>query len=98
MKRSRAIKKTKDEEDLARQKEREISRYAPKPYYVYSLIMLCSLQSEIDQLEEQVDQQSLKIQRYKVYREYMERVLEYSQEVYIILQIKYTHNKYRTSI
>jgi len=27
MKRSRAIKKTKDEEDLARQKEREISRY-----------------------------------------------------------------------
>ena len=45
------------------------------------LLLLCSLQSEIDQLEEQVDQQAHKIQRYKVYREYMERVLEYSQEV-----------------
>ena len=45
------------------------------------LLLLCSLQSEIDQLEEQVDQQAHKIQRFKVYREYMERVLEYSQEV-----------------
>ena len=49
------------------------------------LLLLCSLQSEIDQLEEQVDQQAHKIQRYKVYREYMERVLEYSQEVIIII-------------
>jgi len=48
---------------------------------VVMLLLLCSLQSEIDQLEEQVDQQAHKIQRFKVYREYMERVLEYSQEV-----------------
>ena len=48
------------------------------------LLLLCSLQSEMGQLEEQVDQQAHKIQRYKVYREYMERVLEHSGEVIII--------------
>ena len=84
MKRSRAIKKTKDEEDLALQKEREISRYASQCNYSMTMLLLCSLQNEIDQLEEQVDQQAHKIQRYKVYREYMEQVLEYSQEVIIL--------------
>ena len=44
-------------------------------------MIICSLQSEIDQLEDMVDRQAHKIQRYKVYREYMERVLEYSPEV-----------------
>ncbi|XP_065893141.1 coiled-coil domain-containing protein 42 homolog [Dysidea avara] len=81
MKRSRAIKKTKDEEDLALQKEREISR----------------LQNEIDQLEEQVDQQAHKIQRYKVYREYMEQVLEYSQEFDEIREIIARYDTLKTT-
>jgi len=51
---------------------------------VMLLLLLCSLQSEMGQLEEQVDQQAHKIQRYKVYKEYMERVLEHSGEVIII--------------
>ena len=45
------------------------------------IIPIHSLQCEIDQLEDLVDRQAHKIQRYKVYREYMERVLEYSPEV-----------------
>ena len=56
--------------------------------FLVVVMLLCSLQSEIDQLEEQVDQQAHKIQRYKVYREYMERVLEYSQEVIIIYLVE----------
>jgi len=57
-------------------------------FLVVVMLLLCSLQSEIGQLEEQVDQQAHKIQRYKVYREYMERVLEYSQEVIIIYLVE----------
>ena len=51
------------------------------------IILIHSLQCEIDQLEDLVDRQAHKIQRYKVYREYMERVLEYSPEVGIFHEL-----------
>ncbi len=65
MKRARALKKTKAEQELGRQKDKEIDR----------------LSQEIDQLKSVVTEQKSEISRYKIYQKFMERVLEYSDEV-----------------
>lgn len=65
MKRARALKKTKAEQELGRQKDKEIER----------------LSQEIDQLRSVVTEQKSVISRYKIYQKFMERVLEYSDEV-----------------
>ena len=65
MKRARALKKTKAELELGRQKDREIDR----------------LKQEIDELSEVVTKQKADLKRYKIYQKFMERVLEKSDEV-----------------
>lgn len=64
LKRARALKKTKAEQELGRQKDKEIDR----------------LSQEIDQLKSVVTEQKSEISRYKIYQKFMERVLEYSDE------------------
>ena len=65
MKRARALKKTKAEQELGRQKDREIDR----------------LEEEIGELSEVVTKQKADLKRYKIYQKFMERVLEKSDEV-----------------
>ena len=65
MKRARALKKTKAEQELGRQKDREIDR----------------LKQEIGELSEVVTKQKADLKRYKIYQKFMERVLEKSDEV-----------------
>ncbi len=65
MKRARALKKTKAEQELGRQKDKDIER----------------LTQEIDELKAVVAEQKADITRYKVYQKFMERVLDYSEEV-----------------
>ena len=66
MKRARALKKTKAEQELGRQKDREIHR----------------LRQEIDELSEVVTQQKSDLTRHKIYQQFMERVLDKSDEVW----------------
>lgn len=65
MKRARALKKTKAEQELGRQKDKEIDR----------------LSQEIRQLRSVVAEQKSVIARYKIYQKFMEKVLDYSDEV-----------------
>lgn len=65
LKRARALKKTKAEQELGRQKDKEIDR----------------LQQEIDELTEVVAKQKSDLTRYKIYQKFMERVLDKSDEV-----------------
>ncbi len=65
MKRSRALKKTKAEQELGRQKDKEIER----------------LSQELDEHSAIVREQKEEITRYSVYQKFMERVLDYSEEV-----------------
>lgn len=65
LKRARALKKTKAEQELGRQKDKEIDR----------------LSQEIRQLRSVVTEQKTSISRYKIYQKFMERVLDYSDEV-----------------
>jgi len=48
------------------------------------VMLLCSLQSEIDQLEEQIDQE---VQSYMVFRKYVKLLVD-SQEVIIIYHVQ----------
>ena len=65
MKRARALKKTKAEQELGRQKDKEIER----------------LSQEIKELRSVVAGQKADIKRYKIYQKFMEKVLDYSDEV-----------------
>lgn len=65
LKRSRALKKTKAEQELGRQKDREIDR----------------LSQELDEHSTIVREQKEEITRYSIYQRFMERVLDYSGEV-----------------
>lgn len=67
LKRARALKKTKAEQELGRQKDKEIGR----------------LTQEIEELRSVVSKQKAIIAKYKVYQKFMERVLDYSEEVII---------------
>lgn len=71
LKRARALKKTKAEQELGRQKDKEMER----------------LSQEIDQLRSIVTEQKSVISRYKIYQKFMEKVLDYSEEVRIGCQI-----------
>lgn len=66
LKRARALKKTKAEQELARQKDKEVDRLA----------------QEIEELTEVVAQQKADLTRYKIYQKFMERVLDKSDEVH----------------
>ncbi len=59
------MKKTKAEQELGRQKDKEIER----------------LTKEIDRLRDLVIEQISIIKRHKVYQEFMERVLDHTDEV-----------------
>lgn len=59
------MKKTKAEQELGRQKDKEIER----------------LSQEIKELRSVVSEQKSDITRYKIYQKFMERVLDYSDEV-----------------
>ena len=59
------MKKTKGEQELGRQKDKEIER----------------LSQEINQMKSVVTEQKATIVRYKIYQKFMERVLDYSDEV-----------------
>ena len=65
LKRARALKKTKAEQDLGRQKDREMAR----------------LTEEIDELSTVVARQKKMVAKYGVYQQFMEKVLELSEEV-----------------
>lgn len=67
MKRARALKKTKAEQELGRQKDKEIDR----------------LSQEIKELRSVVGGQKADVTRYKIYQKFMEKVLDYSDEVNI---------------
>lgn len=64
LKRARALKKTKAEQDLGRQKDREMAR----------------LTEEIDELSTVVARQKKMVAKYGVYQQFMEKVLELSEE------------------
>lgn len=66
LKRARALKKTKAEQELGRQKDKDIER----------------LSQEIKELRDMAASQKAEITRYKVYQKFMERVLDYSDEVH----------------
>ena len=68
------MKKTKAEQELGRQKDKEIER----------------LTQELNEHSAVVKQQKEEIARYSVYQKFMERVLDYSDEVN---NITHTHNK-----
>jgi uncharacterized protein (DUF3084 family) len=61
------LKKTKAEQELARQKDKEVDRLA----------------QEIEELTEVVAQQKADLTRYKIYQKFMERVLDKSDEVHV---------------
>jgi molecular chaperone GrpE (heat shock protein) len=65
LKRARALKKTKAEQELGRQKDKEIER----------------LSQEIKQLRRVSSEQKGAISRYRIYQKFMEKVLDYSDEV-----------------
>ena len=65
MKRARALKKTKAEQEMGRQKDKDIER----------------LTQEIEELKAVVAEQKSDITRYRIYQKFMERVLDYSDEV-----------------
>ena len=69
------MKKTKAEQELGRQKDKEIER----------------LTQELNEHSAVVKQQKEEIARYSVYQKFMERALDYSDEVNNITQ---THSKY----
>ena len=73
LKRARALKKTKTEQELGRQKDKEIDR----------------LQQEIDELTEVVAKQKSDLTRYKIYQKFMERVLDKSDEVQICFCVRH---------
>ncbi|XP_019850090.1 PREDICTED: coiled-coil domain-containing protein 42 homolog [Amphimedon queenslandica] len=64
LKRSRALKKTKGEQDLCKQKDKDIQR----------------LQEEILKLSEVVNNQQAQISKYTLYQKFMDRVLEFTPE------------------
>ena len=59
------MKKTKAEQEMGRQKDKDIER----------------LTNEIEELKAVVAEQKADITRYRIYQKFMERVLEYSDEV-----------------
>ena len=65
MKRARALKKTKAEQELARQKDKEVDRLA----------------QEIEELTGVVAKQKADLTCYKIYQKFMEKVLDKSDEV-----------------
>ena len=65
LKRTRALKKTKAEQELGRQKDKEIER------------LVC----EIEQLKNEVTQQKTIIGSHQVYKKFMDRVLDHTDEV-----------------
>ncbi len=81
------MKKTKDEQELGRQKDKEIDRLAAHTHThtyvrIYTLYLsTLRLSQEIDELSEVVSRQKERIKRYSVYQKFMERVAEYTVEV-----------------
>lgn len=71
MKRSRALKKATAEQELGRQKDKEIER----------------LSQELDKHSAIVRKQKEEITRYSVYQKFMERILDYSEEVSFFLYL-----------
>ena len=65
LKRARALKKAKAEQELGRQKDKEVER----------------LSQEIAELTKVVKKQKATISRYSVYQKFMERVLDQADEV-----------------
>lgn len=84
MKRGRALKKTRGEQELCRQKEREIAKYDKLVclrIYIYICTHLYRLDQEIAELKVTVNRQKQQILQYAVYQKFMLSLLQHSPEV-----------------
>lgn len=90
MKRARALKKAKNEQDLCRQKDREIEKSGTSHKTITALLPFFlakyRLVQEIEELNVTGRKQKSKLKKYTIYRQFLEKVVEQSDEVSSIFE------------